>query len=214
MFNAWPLLCQADWEARALSDAQLESVAYAVQRFSGKRLPDGSRAGFFLGDGAGVGKGRQIAALIKVLWSGGTRRVLWLSHCNDLREDARRDMADLGIRVPDFARKPAAAAGAAPPAIEVWPEGNTTPPQGNLEEELPQGVLFATYQLLIAGTAGVVKRIRELRKREVVECVACPFAALSWVCHRGVACKGLQLHACLPVLEAGKRMSSASCTEP
>jgi hypothetical protein len=28
----------------------------------------GHRAGFFLGDGAGVGKGRQIAALIKQHW--------------------------------------------------------------------------------------------------------------------------------------------------
>lgn len=163
---------QADWQARALSNAQLETVAYAVQRFAGKRLPDGSRAAFFLGDGAGVGKGRQIAALTKVMWGRGTRRVLWLSHCNDLREDARRDMADMGIRVPGF-KRPAAggAAGAAkPPVIKVWPEGNMTPPQANLEEELGKGVLFATYHLLIAGTSGVVKQIHELKKYEKLEC--------------------------------------------
>lgn len=165
---------QADWESRALSNAQLEAVAYAVQRFAGKRLPDGSRAAFFLGDGAGVGKGRQIAALTKVMWGRGTRRVLWLSHCNDLREDARRDMADMGIRVPGFKRPAAGAAagGAKPPAIKVWPEGNMTPPQANLEEELGKGVLFATYHLLIAGTSGVVKQIHELKKYEKLECAS------------------------------------------
>jgi hypothetical protein len=48
----------------------------------------GARAGFFLGDGAGVGKGRQIAALIKEYWLRrpvGTRRVLWVSTSADLR---------------------------------------------------------------------------------------------------------------------------------
>ncbi len=40
-----------------LSSAQLETVIYANQRFQAPRLPDGSRPGFFLGDGAGVGKG-------------------------------------------------------------------------------------------------------------------------------------------------------------
>ena len=47
-----------------LSCLQLESILYANQRHNGKRLPDGSRAGFFLGDAAGVGKGRQAAGLI------------------------------------------------------------------------------------------------------------------------------------------------------
>lgn len=48
----------------------------------------GARAGFFLGDGAGVGKGRQIAAQIKEFWCRrppGKRRVLWLSTSVDLR---------------------------------------------------------------------------------------------------------------------------------
>ena len=38
------------------------------------RMP-GTRPGFFLGDGAGVGKGRQIAGLIKEFWLCGGRRV-------------------------------------------------------------------------------------------------------------------------------------------
>ena len=36
-----------------LSSLQLEAIAYACQAHE-TRLPDGSRAGFFIGDGAGV----------------------------------------------------------------------------------------------------------------------------------------------------------------
>ena len=43
-----------------LSAPQLETVVYASMKFHGPRLVDGKRAGFFLGDGAGVGKGRQV----------------------------------------------------------------------------------------------------------------------------------------------------------
>ena len=43
-----------------LSDIQLERVIYAGQRHE-QRLPDESRAGFFVGDGTGVGKGRVLA---------------------------------------------------------------------------------------------------------------------------------------------------------
>lgn len=43
-----------------LSALQLESIVYACQRHA-TVLPDAQRAGFFIGDGAGVGKGRTIA---------------------------------------------------------------------------------------------------------------------------------------------------------
>lgn len=62
-------------------------------------LTAGTRAGFFLGDGAGVGKGRQIAALIRDFWSGGGRRILWISVSNDLRLDAQRDLNDVHARM-------------------------------------------------------------------------------------------------------------------
>ncbi len=45
-----------------LSDLQLEFVTYACQRHE-QRLASGSRRGFFLGDGAGMGKGRQLVGL-------------------------------------------------------------------------------------------------------------------------------------------------------
>ena len=57
--------------------------------------PEGPRAGFFLGDGAGVGKGRQIAALLKECWARGLRRAIWVSVSRDLKLDAERDLRDM-----------------------------------------------------------------------------------------------------------------------
>lgn len=60
------------------------------------------RAGFFLGDGAGVGKGRTIAATIKEHFaSGHGNRALWVSVSRDLNFDAQRDLDDvrLGINI-------------------------------------------------------------------------------------------------------------------
>ena len=77
-----------------LSSLQLEAVMYADSRHS-LDLPDGARAGFFLGDGPGVGKGRQMAALILENWLAGRKRHVWFSVSPDLYHDARRDLDDL-----------------------------------------------------------------------------------------------------------------------
>jgi hypothetical protein len=45
-----------------LSTIQLETVLYTGQRHE-QLLPNGQRGGFFIGDGTGVGKGRQIAGM-------------------------------------------------------------------------------------------------------------------------------------------------------
>jgi len=55
-------------------------------------------AGFFLGDGAGVGKGRQIAGIIADNYARGRGRSLWFSMNSDLLRDAERDLADVGAR--------------------------------------------------------------------------------------------------------------------
>ena len=54
------------------------------------------RKGFFLGDGAGVGKGRQLAGIIYENWQAGRHRHLWISVSSDLHLDARRDLDDIG----------------------------------------------------------------------------------------------------------------------
>ena len=53
-------------------------------------------AGFFIGDGAGVGKGRQIAGIIMDNYARGRRRAVWVSTSSDLHHDAERDLQDLG----------------------------------------------------------------------------------------------------------------------
>src|SRR5258708_10625011 len=79
-----------------LSDIQLERVIYAGQRHE-QRLPDGSRAGFFVGDGTGVGKGRVLAGIIADNWNQTRQPPIWLSANNDLLESALRDLPDVGL---------------------------------------------------------------------------------------------------------------------
>jgi predicted RNA methylase len=110
--------------AGILSDAQLESVIYAGEAHSsylaGSYTIDETydtvsaapadaqgavcfRRGWFLGDGTGAGKGRQVAAIILDNWlrpapakAGGRRRAVWISKSDKLIEDAERDWTALG----------------------------------------------------------------------------------------------------------------------
>ena len=59
-----------------LSALQLESIVYASQRHQ-LILPFGERAGFLIGDGAGVGKGRTLAGIIFENYILGRKRALW-----------------------------------------------------------------------------------------------------------------------------------------
>ena len=110
-------------EKGVLSDAQLETVVYANMRFNSTVRP---RPGFFLGDGAGVGKGRQIGALVKQHWHDGGRRILWVSVSSDLRIDSRRDLDDVNAQYIDICE-------------------NSVPNQSF------EGVTFVTYSLLRTG---------------------------------------------------------------
>lgn len=57
----------------------------------------GPRKGFFLGDGAGMGKGRTLAGFIAKNYSRGRKNALWISVSKDLMVDAQRDLGDLGM---------------------------------------------------------------------------------------------------------------------
>ena len=61
-----------------LSALQLEGVLFACQRHL-QILPSQERAGFFLADGTGVGKGRQIAGIIYDNYSRGRTKHVWIS---------------------------------------------------------------------------------------------------------------------------------------
>ena len=100
-----------------LSDAQLESVVYAGDAHSGhldgawtvdtthdlvSAAPDDAensvrfRRGWFLGDGTGAGKGRQVAGVLLDNWLRGRRRAVWVSKSDKLYQDAQRDWSALG----------------------------------------------------------------------------------------------------------------------
>ncbi|WP_315769911.1 MULTISPECIES: strawberry notch family protein [unclassified Bradyrhizobium] len=101
-----------------LSDAQLESIIYAGEAHGGFQAgfwtidetfdqvraaseeTDGAvrfRRGWFLGDGTGAGKGRQVAGILLDNWLKGRRRAIWVSKSDKLIEDAQRDWAALGM---------------------------------------------------------------------------------------------------------------------
>ncbi|ETE63900.1 Protein strawberry notch-like 2, partial [Ophiophagus hannah] len=77
-----------------LSALQLEAIIYACQEHE-NLLPNGQRAGFLIGDGAGVGKGRTIAGIIYENYLKGRKKALWFSVSNDLKYDAERDLKDI-----------------------------------------------------------------------------------------------------------------------
>ncbi|MGA8756531.1 MAG: bifunctional class I SAM-dependent methyltransferase/DEAD/DEAH box helicase, partial [Stellaceae bacterium] len=119
-----PLLPPRLISSGILSDAQLESVVYAgeahASHLAGSYTVDETydlvaaapadatdavrfRRGWFLGDGTGAGKGRQVAAIILDNWlrpapakAGGRRKAVWISKSDKLIEDAERDWTAIG----------------------------------------------------------------------------------------------------------------------
>lgn len=115
----------------AISSAQLEAVAYAALAHE-TVFEDGRRQGFFIGDGTGVGKGREIAGVIFHNWREGRKKAVWISEKRGLYEDAGRDFRGIGaadVPLIDMASKIAT------------PEGN--------------GVAFLTYDSLKENFAGL-----------------------------------------------------------
>uniref|UniRef100_A0A7N8XVM7 Protein strawberry notch homolog 2 n=1 Tax=Mastacembelus armatus TaxID=205130 RepID=A0A7N8XVM7_9TELE len=110
-----------------LSALQLEAIIYACQQHE-VILQNKHRAGFLIGDGAGVGKGRTVAGIILENYLKGRKKALWFSISNDLKFDAERDLKDI-----DAANIPVH-------ALNKIKYGDTA---------TSEGVLFATYSALI-----------------------------------------------------------------
>lgn len=117
-------------ERGALSLAQLEAVVYAGQAHE-HLLPDGTRRGFYIGDGTGVGKGRELSAIILDNLRQGRTKAVWISEKANLIKSAVRDWQDIG---------------GDPKAIFA---------QGKTKRDDPitakQGILFTTYATLASG---------------------------------------------------------------
>ncbi|XP_014490218.1 protein FORGETTER 1 isoform X2 [Vigna radiata var. radiata] len=111
-----------------------------------QHLSNGARAGFFVGDGAGVGKGRTIAGLIWENWHHGRRKALWISVGSDLKFDARRDLDDVGAA-----------------CVEVHALNKL--PYSKLDSKsvgIREGVVFLTYNSLIASSEKGRTRLQQL----------------------------------------------------
>ncbi|XP_035448097.1 protein strawberry notch isoform X1 [Spodoptera frugiperda] len=137
-----------------LSALQLEAVVYASQAHE-HLLPDGTRAGFLIGDGAGVGKGRTIAGIIFENYIKGRKRAIWVSVSNDLKYDAERDLRDIGAG-----------------KIEVHPLNKfkyakiSSAVNGNVKK----GVIFSTYSALIGETQSTSTKYRTRLKQLLQWC--------------------------------------------
>lgn len=145
-----PMLPGGLVERELLSDAQLETLVYAGSAFArdlpGRFIPvqEGCdleageegvayRCGYFLGDGTGAGKGRQVAGVILDQWLRGNRRHLWISKNESLLEDARRDWCALGGLAIDIQ------------PLSQWKLGDPV--------AFDCGILFITYPTLRSGRA-------------------------------------------------------------
>ncbi|XP_031115069.1 protein FORGETTER 1 isoform X1 [Ipomoea triloba] len=131
--------------SKTLSCLQIETLVYACQRHH-QHLPNGDRAGFFVGDGAGVGKGRTIAGLIWENWHHDRRKALWISVGSDLKFDARRDLDDVGAM-----------------CIEVHALNKL--PYSKLDSKsvgVREGIVFLTYSSLIASSEKGRSRLQQL----------------------------------------------------
>ncbi|KAF4083216.1 hypothetical protein AMELA_G00137390 [Ameiurus melas] len=114
-------------DSNVLSALQLEAIIYACQQHE-VILQNKQRAGFLIGDGAGVGKGRTVAGIILENYLKGRRKALWFSVSNDLKYDSERDLQDIGA--PNILVH----------ALNKIKYGDTA---------TSEGVLFATYSALI-----------------------------------------------------------------
>ena len=158
-----------------VSSLQVESVALACERHRALLPPAApgaaaTRAGFFIGDGAGVGKGRQLAAVVLDNLARGRAKHLWFSTSSDLRHDAQRDLRDLGCHV----------------AVH---DGAQELDRGTLglgmAKGLREGVLFSTYATLVS--AGAQKQKGKSRLQQLVDwCGGAAFdgALLFDECHK------------------------------
>jgi hypothetical protein len=124
-----------------ISQIQLERIIYAGQAHN-QFLPESTvRAGISIGDGTGVGKTGTILGIILDNWFSGRKRTVWFSVKFDLIKAVKDEMARLSFRIP----------------IQLI---NDYKPEEQIT--LSRGVVFCTYQSLIAKSKKGRRRIDQL----------------------------------------------------
>ena len=126
-----------------ISEIQLERIVYAGQAHA-SRLPfANARAGISIGDGTGVGKTGTILGIILDNWFSGRKRAVWFSVKSDLIKAVKDEMKRLDLQIP----------------IQIV--GDYKPEE---EITLGSGIVFCTYQSLIAKSKRGTRRIDQLTK--------------------------------------------------
>lgn len=115
-------------ESGKLSAIQLEAVAIAGQQ-NDIILPSGARAAALIGDGTGVGKGREGAAILHDNWAKGRKRLVFISKNWDLLDALKRDLHGIGSK--DLAK--------------TIKEHNKFDVKGKIDHN---GVIYTTYSTL------------------------------------------------------------------
>ncbi|XP_022100278.1 protein FORGETTER 1-like [Acanthaster planci] len=138
-----------------LSRLQLEGILYTCQRHQ-TVLPNGNRAGCFIGDAAGVGKGRQIAGIILDNYCRGRTKHIWFSISADLKVDAQRDFHDLGCHIK---------------VIEGCQQLDKETRVLGLPKDFQDGVIFSTYATLVSSTqrGGAWGSARQSRLEQLIQ---------------------------------------------
>ncbi|KAK7104354.1 uncharacterized protein [Littorina saxatilis] len=138
-----------------LSCLQLEGIIHACQRHQ-IVLANGQRAGFFIGDGAGVGKGRQIAGIILDNIARGRTRHIWFTISTDLIVDSRRDLTDIGCHTK---------------VIDGCQELDRETRVLGLPPGLKEGIVFSTYATLVSSvqSGGKLNSARRSRLQQLID---------------------------------------------
>ncbi|HRH44048.1 MAG TPA: strawberry notch family protein [Pyrinomonadaceae bacterium] len=124
-----------------ISEIQLERIIYAGQAHAQKLPFSMARAGISIGDGTGVGKTGTILGIILDNWFSGRKKTIWFSVKFDLIKAVKDEMARLGINIP----------------IKLI---NDYKPEEEIT--LSKGIVFCTYQSLIAKSKKGRRRLDQL----------------------------------------------------
>ena len=128
-------------ETGKISEIQLERIIYAGQAHTQFLPGSAARAGISIGDGTGVGKTTTLLGIILDNWFRGVKRTVWFSVKTDLIKAVKDEMQRLGINIP----------------IQLV---NDYKPEEEIT--LARGIIFCTYQSLIAKSRKGHRRIDQL----------------------------------------------------
>lgn len=122
-----------------LSKLQTETVIYAC--FSHENfLSNGERRGYLIGDGTGIGKGRELCGIISYNYDSNRKKSLWFTVSNSLIVSTRRDIKDTRENND----------------IQVF----TLPTSCDAQINEKSGILFMTYKKLVSNGSRKTERNR------------------------------------------------------